>query len=326
MMFACKPLRPAIMTSTTCTSHSLHASESHDIHVYLWEPEGTPNGVIQIVHGLGEHAARYERFAAEAVSRGYVVCAHDHRGHGPQSSHIGFFAAEDGWDLLVNDCHQVTVFLRQRYPEQPLIMLGHSMGSYIAQSYAMQFGDGLMALILSGSTWPSRPLLVVGRLLARLVSWRRGKGGQSPLLDKIGFGDFNKKFEPARTELDWLSREPGEVDKYIEDPLCGGPYTTGLWIDLLGGLLRISKDEALQEIPTPLPILITGGSDDPVGGENGMRMLAAHYESTGHANTVTRIYSGGRHEMLNETNRDEFTSDLLQWTSDVLSRKPLSTQ
>ncbi len=326
MMFACKPLRPDAMTKMTCTSHSLHAPESHDIPIYLWEPEGKPTAVIQVIHGLGEHSARYERFALEAVSRGFAVCAHDHRGHGPHSSQIGFFAAENGWELLVTDSHQVTQFLRQRFPERPLVVLGHSMGSYIAQSYSMRFGDGLGALILSGSTWPSRPLLRIGRLLAWLVSFRRGKSGQSPLLDKMGFGDFNKKFEPARTELDWLSREPAEVDKYIEDPLCGGPYTTGLWIDLLGGLLEISTNAALLEIPTSLPILITGGSDDPVGGEDGMRKLSAHYEATGHARLATRIYTGGRHEMLNETNRDEFTSDLLQWTSDTLSKQPLNTQ
>lgn len=314
------------MTNTICTSHTLQASDSHDIPIYLWEPEGTPTAVIQVIHGLGEHSARYERFALAAVSSGYAVCAHDHRGHGPQASHIGFFAAENGWERLVTDSHQVTLFLRQRYPDQPLAMLGHSMGSYIAQSYAQRFGDGLDAFILSGSTWPSRPLLRVGRLLAWLVSFRRGKNGQSPLLDKIGFGDFNKKFEPARTELDWLSRDPAEVDTYIEDPLCGGPYTTGLWIDLLGGLLEISTRAALSEIPTSLPILITGGSDDPVGGEDGMRKLSAHYEATGHANLTTRIYAGGRHEMLNETNRDEFISDLLQWTADNLSQKTSNTQ
>ncbi len=325
MMFPCKPLKLAAMTTTTYTTHSLNASLAHDIPIYLWEAEGKATAVIQIIHGLGEHSARYERFALEAVRRGFAVCAHDHRGHGPQAAQIGFFAPENGWDLLVEDSHQVTQFLQQRYPDLPLILLGHSMGSYIAQSYAMRFSDSLRALILSGSTWPSRPLLVVGRLLARLLSWRRGKNGHSPLLDKIGFGDFNKKFEPARTELDWLSREPDEVDKYIDDPLCGGPYTTGLWIDLLGGLLRISKDEALRKIPSSLPILITGGSDDPVGGADGMGQLSAHYEATDHTELTTRIYSGGRHEMLNETNRDEFTSDLLRWSSDVLSNQPLQT-
>lgn len=326
MMFPCKAPRPANMTKTTFTSHALDTATSHQVPVYLWQPAASAKAVIQVVHGLGEHSARYERFALEAVSRGYAVCAHDHRGHGPHTAKLGYFAAENGWGLLVSDSYAVTQFLRQQFTVLPIVLLGHSMGSYIAQSYAMRYGDGLSALILSGSTWPSRLLLIVGRTLARLVSWHRGKTGQSPLLDKIGFGDFNKRFEPARTELDWLSREPGEVDKYIDDPLCGGPYTVGLWIDLLGGLLAISTNRALRRIPSTLPILITGGSDDPVGGEDGMRQLSARYEATGHVRLTTKIYPGGRHEMLNETNHNEFTDDLLRWIAEALSNHPPQAQ
>jgi alpha-beta hydrolase superfamily lysophospholipase len=190
----------------------------------------------------------------------------------------------------------------------------------------MRYADALSALILSGSTWPSRLLLLVGLTLAHLLSWRHGKAGQSPILDKIFFGDFNKRFAPARTELDWLSREQAEVDKYIDDPLCGGPYTTGLWIDLFGGLLQISTDDALRKIPSALPILITGGGDDPVGGADGMSALSAHYTATGHSRLTTRIYAEGRHEMLNETNRDEFTDDLLQWSAGALSGRPLDAE
>lgn len=322
MMFPSKPLQPATaMPTGKYTRHSIGAPQSHDIPVYLWEPEQTACAVIQIVHGLGEHSARYERFALQAIDRGYVVCAHDHRGHGPHSSSIGYFAADNGWQLLVEDSNSVTQFLQERYAALPIILLGHSMGSYVAQSYAMRFGHQLSALILSGSTWPSRPLLTVGRMLARLLSWFRGKDAHSAILDKMGFGDFNKRFEPARTELDWLSRDAAEVDKYVDDPFCGGPYTTGLWIDLLGGLLQISEDEALRKISSTLPILITGGSDDPVGGRKGMSLLAEHYESTGHVALTTRIYPEGRHEMLNETNRDEFTSDLLRWIAATLAER-----
>ena len=150
------------------------------------------------------------------------------------------------------------------------------------------------------------------------MAWKSGTGACSPLLDKIGFGDFNKRFEPARTELDWLSRDPAEVDKYVADPLCGGPYTIGLWLDLLGGLRSIATDDALRDIPADLPILITGGADDPVGGARGMQQLAARYTDTGHHQLETKIYPGGRHEMLNETNRDEFTADLLRWIKSAL--------
>ncbi len=308
------------MEDTTYTTHTLRADAKHGIPVYLWEPQDEPAAVIQIFHGLGEHSARYDRFARAAVVCGYAVCAHDHRGHGPGAGKLGYFAPAKGWDLLVSDGRVVTEFLQDRYAQRAIVLLGHSMGSYIAQSYAMRYGAELAALILSGSTWPPRLLARVGRLAARILSWRHGKSGVSPLLDQIGFGNFNKQFEPGRTELDWLSREPAEVDAYINDPLCGGPYTTGLWIDLFGGLLEISTDNALRRIPSNMPILITGGSDDPVGGEVGMSSLSTHYETTGHANLTTRIYAGGRHEMLNETNRDEFTDDLLRWVSTALSR------
>jgi len=300
-------------------SHTLDAGDGHAIPVYLWEPDRTPRGIIQIFHGLGEHAGRYSRFANAACEYDYAVCAHDHRGHGPGATELGFFAEHDGWQSLVSDGHTVFDFLRNRFAGLPIILLGHSMGSFIAQSYAMRFGDDLAALILSASTSPSRPQLLPGHWLARIVSWFRGRHGKSPMLDTLGFGAFNKEFEPARTEFDWLSRDPDEVDKYVADPLCGGPYAIGLWLDLFGGLMSISKSTALQRIAPHLPILITGGADDPVGGDAGMKKLAACYAATGHDRLSTTIYTGGRHEMLNETNRDEFTNDLLSWISENLS-------
>lgn len=300
------------------STHRLGALGNHSIPVYLWRPAGDPTAVIQVFHGLGEHSARYRRFAVAATRGGYAVCAHDHRGHGPDAGKPGLFAAERGWDRLVDDGHSVADFLRERFPGKPVVLLGHSMGSFIAQSYAMRFGEDLAALILSASSWPSRGLLFFGRLVARITAWRKGPEGYSPLLDKIGFEEFNKPFEPARTELDWLSRDHAEVDAYIADPLCGGPYTIGLWTDLLGGLHDIASNRALRDIPRDLPILITGGADDPVGGERGMRELSEHYAATGHRHLATKIYPGGRHEMLNETNRDEFTTDVLRWIDSAL--------
>lgn len=306
--------------SNYSTEH-VDADGGHRIPVYLWEPIGEPAAIIQVFHGLGEHAARYERFAGAATRAGYTVCAHDHRGHGPGAEPAGFFAAQDGWKQLIADGRLIFEYLRSRYPDKAIVLLGHSMGSYIAQSYAMRFGDELGAMILSGSTWPSRLTVRIGRLLARFEAWRLGQKGESAFLDKLGFGDFNKKFEPARTELDWLSRDPEEVDLYVADPLCGGPYSTGLWLDLLGGLLEVSKNANLRRISLDLPILVTGGADDPVGGQSGMLKLFSRYEATGHAWLSKNIYAGGRHEMLNETNRDEFTADLLDWIGSTITRR-----
>ncbi|MEO1202188.1 MAG: alpha/beta fold hydrolase, partial [Pseudomonadota bacterium] len=290
---------------------TLEAVDGHTIHVRLSVPAGEHRGAIQIVHGLGEHSGRYARFARAAAARGFVVIVHDHRGHGGHIEQANFFADRKGWERLIDDALTVHRYCRERFPSLPITMLGHSMGSFVAQNFAMLHGDRLAGLIVSASTWPNRVELLAGHLLARFEAWRVGPRRESALLDKLGFGSHNKRFEPARTEHDWLSRDEAEVDAYVDDPLCGGPYTAGLWVDLTGGLLNISKDENVLRVPSDLPILITGGADDPVGGEQRLGDLALHYAQTHHARLKVKIYPEGRHEMLNETNRDEVTADWL---------------
>ena len=292
---------------------TLSADDGHKIHAWLSVPDGDPVGVIQVLHGLGEHAQRYVRFARAAADRRFAVVVHDHRGHGGHAEQAGYFADKEGWQDLVEDALAVHLFARARYPALPITLLGHSMGSFVAQSFAMLYGDRLSALVLSASTWPNKVELITGHLLARIEAWRLGRRRESALLDKLGFGTHNKRFEPARTELDWLSRDEDEVDRYIADPLCGGPYTSGLWVDLTGALLRIATDDNVLRVPSDLPILITGGADDPVGGEKRLGDLALHYAQTHHGRLKVRIYPGGRHEMLNETNRGEVTADWLGW-------------
>lgn len=311
------------MTDIRHQQHSLRAADDHEIHVQTWEPAGDASVVIQVLHGLGEHADRYARFATAATERGFAVCAHNHRGHGDNSSHPAYFAARDGWHTVVADIRLVNRFIDESYAGRPVVLLGHSMGSFLAQTYAMNYGDELAGLVLSGSTWPSRFTLYPGRALAKFEAWRVGDHLHSALLDKLGFGSHNKPFEPARTELDWLTRDEAEVDKYIADPLCGGPYTAGLWVDFLGGLIEIASDKALLRIPASLPVLITGGELDAIGGDKGMGKLLQHYAQTGHQRLKAKIYPQGRHEMLNETNRDQVTRDWLDWI-DVSTRRARS--
>lgn len=295
------------------STHILAADDGHKIQCQLWQPDGDCAAIIQVVHGLGEHADRYARFAAAAAERGYAVCAHDHRGHGRHAEHPGYFAVSKGWDRVVNDVDVVNESVCQMFPGVPVVLLGHSMGSYIAQNFAMYHGARLAGLILSASTWPPKLKLLPAFVIAHIEAWRLGASANSRLLHKLGFSDFNKPFSPARTELDWLTRDKDEVDKYIADPLCGGPYTCGLWRDLFGGLLQIYSDKSLRRISSELPILITGGELDAVGGDKGMGRLAAHYAQTLHSRLKVRIYPEGRHEMLNEINRDEVTRDWLDW-------------
>ncbi|MEX2258929.1 MAG: alpha/beta hydrolase [Woeseia sp.] len=300
---------------------TIKTTDGHAIPVITWSPQDKPAAILQIFHGLSEHAERYARFANAATAAGYMVVAHDHRGHGKASpeSGLGHFSDADGWNLVLQDAKSVQENAGGRYPGLPVILLGHSMGSYIAQDFVMRHPHSVSALVLSGSTMPSRLKVRVGRWVARWEALRRGRRHRSQRLNAMGFGAFNRRFEPARTPFDWLSRDPAEVDLYISDPLCGSVSSATLWQDLLGGLLAISSVKALQRIPSGLPVLITGGENDPVGGRHGMTRLAAAYERTGHTAVTLRIYSGGRHEMLNETNRDEVTADILDW----LERTPL---
>lgn len=303
---------------------TLTASDGHRVLLTQWQPPGgtAPAAVVQILHGLGEHLGRYERIAEACCKAGLAVIGHNHRGHGPQTAvdELGHFADRDGWNKVVDDAIAVQHFAARTWVDTPIVLLGHSMGSYIAQSVSAREPDRLSALILSASTLSPRLQLRSARLLARIAIWHHGGRHRSVFLNQLGLGSFNKRFAPNRTDFDWLSRDHAEVDRYVSDPLCGFMLSNRFWHDLLGGLLEISSPATLRQIPPALPILITGGEVDPVGGKKGMTQLKQAYERSGHQQVTLTMYPGGRHEMLNETNREEFTSDLLQWIEQIVIR------
>ena len=300
------------------TTDEIITADGHRIRVLSWLPEtARPEAVIQLFHGLGEHAGRYERFAKNCNDRSIAVVAHNHRGHGDAAKVPGHFADSDGWNLLISDAIKVQDRIAQRFPALPIVLFGHSMGSFIAQSFAMRHPDNLAMLILSASTFGKRSEIRAANTLARGLALL-GKRAKPGVLNALGFGAFNKSFRPTRTEMDWLSRDEQEVDKYMADPLCGGLFSAQLWIDLTGGLLEVTSLSAIAKIPAALPVLILGGERDPVGGTKGLERLASAYRDTGHRDLTLKKYDGGRHEMLNETNRDEVTSDVLNWVSSRL--------
>jgi len=177
----------------------------------------------------------------------------------------------------------------------------------------MRHGGNNAALILSASTLASQGELRIGHAIAKFLALVSGRRKVSKFLNQMGLGKFNNKFKPSRTEFDWLSRDKDEVDRYVADPLCGGLYSNQLWHDLTGGILEITLETAIRSVRADLPILIMGGECDPVGGQRGMTRLADTYRDTGHDNLTLTIYPQGRHEMLNETNRDEVTMDVIDW-------------
>lgn len=292
------------------------------IAVREW-PVDQPRAIVQILHGLAEHIDRYDRFAAACNERGYSVFGHNHRGHGAQSGdgQLGHFADRDGWSLVVDDAHAVFRHIAENHAGVPIVLLGHSMGSYIAQSFVMREAPEIAALVLSGSTSPNRGEVRFASLLATVVGAIRGKRRLSKLFDTMVFKNYNKAFAPARTPFDWLSRDAAEVERYVDDPLCGGLSSYALWKDIFGGLLEISTPAMLSRVRADLPLLITGGDVDPVGGRAALTRLAAAYEAAGHKRVTLKLYADGRHEMLNESNRDEVTDDWLSWIEAALRER-----
>jgi alpha-beta hydrolase superfamily lysophospholipase len=296
---------------------TLKASDGTEVFVYGWLPEGTPRGVVQVAHGLAEHGLRYRRFAEACVARGLAVYADDHRGHGRTAGDgtLGYFAAEHGWRTVLDDLYRLGDHITGQHPGVPRVFFGHSMGSFLAQQVMFERGDQLAGAVLSGSaSGGSNPLAPVGRLVARVERARLGPKKPSAVLTKMTFADYNRAFAPARTEFDWLSRDPAEVDRYIADPRCGFEATTQLWVDLLGALPGLAAPSNLAQIPKDLPVYLTVGERDPLHRKlKDFHALVEGYERAGLRNVTVRVWPDARHEILNETNRDEVTEAVLHW-------------
>lgn len=300
------------------TEHELRADDGHRIRALTMSPEGdsAPRGLVQILHGMAEHAQRYERFAQALVDDGWAVVAHDHRGHGPKcpEAEVGHFGDSNGWLKVLDDVRSVRAFGRESYPEGPLALFGHSMGSFIALSDQMRAPGAIDHLLLSGSNAGGGGLVRAGRGAAKLERLRQGKRGKSATLAFLSFGSFNRAFEPARTAYDWLSRDPAEVDAYVADPRCGFRCTNQLWVELLGVLLELGDVRKLARLPPELPVYLVCGDRDPVSeGGKGVRALAGQLRDAGLSRVDVRIHPGARHEVLNETSRDEVTGDIARW-------------
>jgi alpha-beta hydrolase superfamily lysophospholipase len=309
------------------SSFRLRAADGVELFVRRFDPDAARpvRATVQLLHGMGEHGARYARVAQALSAEGFAVFAADCRGHGEtaaSAAELGFFAERDGWQALVSDVQALAAHVSELLPGRPRVLLGHSMGSFLALDCLTQFGDTLAAAVLSGSNGGTGATALAFRAVAEVERRRLGARGQSPVLQKLVFGRFNTAFEPAATAFDWLSRDPAEVAKYVADPLCGFVLTAGGFADLAGALARVGRGSVLARIPRDLPIYLFGGELDPVGGRAGIGRLGAELRAAGVERVVERVYPGGRHEMLNETNRDEVTRELCEWLASVVATAP----
>jgi alpha-beta hydrolase superfamily lysophospholipase len=303
---------------------SIRADDGVDLFVYRWLPEGAPKAVVQISHGLAEHAARYEPFAKALTEAGYAVYAGDHRGHGKTAARdedLGYFADELGWEKAVADLERLSRRAREEHPGRPVVLFGHSMGSLLAQNYLFRFPDAVDAAVLSGTSGRVGLLAAVGQLASLVERRRVGPRGRSRLLHEMSFGQYNRRFKPLRTSMDWLSRDATVVDAYLADPQCGFVATTQLWSDLLRGIRLIEDPRNQAKVKKDLPIYIFSGELDPVGQDTkSVRQLLGAYGKAGLTHVEHRFYAGGRHEMLNEINRDDVIHDVIAWLDRVVAR------
>ncbi|MBW7471349.1 alpha/beta fold hydrolase [Marinobacter sp. M216] len=297
---------------------TLTSRDDHLITGTVFRPEH-PASVLVIAHGMAEHAGRYTDFARWLGARQVAVVTYDHRGHGPAcpESRRGHYGDRDGWDKVTDDLYRVLRHTRELFPGLPLTLLGHSMGSFIAQSCAQQHGEALDALILSATNRIHRPHLLVSALVIALIRKAFGARHRSPSIARMTFGKFNRQFRPNRTSSDWLSRDAAQVDAYVADPLCGFECTAGLWSDFIRGMLAISPANWRKD----LPVHLFAGTDDPVG-EMG-KGITRHFQAIrneGIHRVTLRLFDRGRHEMLNEINAEEVRDYILSLCRPVPDR------
>lgn len=290
---------------------------------YFWGCE-QPKGIVHIVHGMSEHAARYNEFALYLNEHGYLVFASDLRGHGKTAGSlekVGLFAMQDGWNKVVNDIVSLSKSLDIKYPKLPLYLMGHSMGSFIARSVAFLNPPEIDGYIFSSTAGHPGLLGRVGLQLSKLNLKAMGKKNRTKMMTQLAFGDFNKKFTDNRTEKDWLTKDNDIVDQYIADPYCMQIFTSQFYNDLLTGVLAINETYNIRKMSTDKPILLFAGDMDPVGDYGrGPKEVHDKFKKAAIADVTLKIFESGRHEMLNETNRGEVYEMIVRWLNNRIAK------
>ncbi len=299
--------------------YKLKVTEDHEIQVYEWLPDNAENikGILQISHGMAEHAKRYKYFAAFLTKNNYAVYVNDHRGHGKTAGKIdklGFFSEENGWRKVVDDLKALSLHVKEKHPNKAYFVFGHSMGSFLMRDYISNPPFKLSGAVISATAGDPGFLGKIGVLITRILLLFVSSKKKSKLMDSLSFGAYNNKFKPNRTKFDWLSRDNEQVDKYVEDPYCGFICSTLFFKDLLTGLLSVNKQSFIDLVAEDLPILFFAGDNDPVGNfGKGVIEVRDKFINAGVKDIDFKLFEGGRHEMLNEINKDEVYRFVLNW-------------
>lgn len=287
------------------------------IHAVRYVPEGPIRAILQISHGMVEHIGRYHDFACFLQKQGILVTGNDHLGHGQSvctPEDYGYFGQPDGNRMVLEDLHQLTLITKEVYPGIPYFLLGHSMGSFYARQYLCEYGQELTGAIIMGTGFQPKLLLQAGILITHLRAASKGWRYRSSFVNSMAFGSYNSRFKPARTDLDWLSRDPASVDAYIADERCGFLFTLNAYCHMFRGILRLHDRGLLSSIPKNLPVFFVSGSEDPVGEfSKGVIRARDSLVSAGMERVDLKLYEKDRHEILNEVDRHQVYEDLKNW-------------
>ncbi|MGD7043770.1 alpha/beta fold hydrolase [Jeotgalibacillus proteolyticus] len=290
---------------------------SDGIEVYLkkWLSDSEQvKGVVQLVHGMVEHISRYDEFAGYLNENGYHVIGHDQRGHGKTASRngkLGYLGDGDGFLRLVHDVKDVNAWINQEF-SLPVFIIGHSMGSFVVRRSIQLFPSLTKGVVLIGTAGPSGVMGEVGKGIAAAASFLTSPASPGNILTKLTFGSYNNRFSPCKTDLDWLSRDHTEVERYQEDPLCGFTCSHKFYVDLFNGLTLIHRKSELKKMSPSVRVFLISGSVDPVGNDGkGVFSVARQLQKTGVEDVEVKLYDEGRHELLKETNRRVIFQDIL---------------
>lgn len=295
------------------------------VHGICWIPEDVKvRAVLQIVHGMVEYVDRYDDFARFLGAQGIVVVGDDHLGHGDSvaSQEDWGYLGDNGFECIVNDVRKIQKQFKKRFPGVPYYILGHSMGSFLTRYFLIKYGREVDGAIIMGTGYYSVPIAVFGKVLTQAVAAVKGWRYRSALVNKLAFGSYNKGFAPARTDFDWLSRDEATVDAYVGEPRCQFIFTLNAYHEMFKGLEFIAKKSNLKKMPKQLPVLFVSGGEDPVGNSGqGVQKVYDMFVLAGMDNMDITFYEGARHEILNETNRQEVYDDLYNWLNKEISLK-----
>ncbi|RHP34405.1 alpha/beta fold hydrolase [Lachnotalea sp. AF33-28] len=294
------------------------------LHALRWVPDGEVRMILQISHGMVEYVDRYDWFASKCAAQGILVVGHDHLGHGKTAvlkEDLGYFADENGAALVLKDLHRTFIHMKGQYPNVPYVLMGHSMGSFFARRYLTLYGKELDGAIIMGTGSQPLAAVVFGRWLSGIMMKVKGARYRSRLLFNLTLGSNNKRIKPLVTANDWLTRDPQIVAKYNADPFCTFIFTVSAYHDFFTLLTDVMKKKDLDKIPAELPVLFISGAEDPVGGyAKGVEAACRQYKEAGIKDVEFKLYEGARHEILNETNREEVCDDILCWLDKIPSK------